>query len=195
MMSLSFRSLVFAAGLLACSWSAGARADIVKTYDFSGTLETPFNGDDSVTGFFVLDQTNATLEDFSFTTPAFTFNTGNSFGEVQLFTPATTPNADFVALVTSAVGTNFVLLFETDLLNFDGSTFFTSEITVPGGTNVSGVIDDMPPFFNSPFTSGAATPVPEAPTWAAMALGFVALAGLGRKAALRARAQSRLCLG
>jgi hypothetical protein len=64
----SLLSLGFA-GLFAVLGSVGARADIVRAYDFSGTPVTPLNGDDSVTGSFVLNQTAGALEDYSFNTP------------------------------------------------------------------------------------------------------------------------------
>lgn len=67
-MRSSLLSLGFA-GLFAVLGSVGARADIVRAYDFSGTLVTPLNGDDSVTGSFVLNQTAGALEDYSFNTP------------------------------------------------------------------------------------------------------------------------------
>jgi hypothetical protein len=97
-MRLSFMSLAFAAGLFAVLGLAGARADIVRTYDFSGTLETPLNGDDAVSGLFVLDQTAGALEDYSFNTPVGAFNLTNSAGLLHTLTPATSPHADFVQL-------------------------------------------------------------------------------------------------
>ena len=180
-MRLSLLSLGFA-GLFAVLGAAGARADIVRTYDFSGTLATPFHGDDSVTGFFVLDQTSAALEDFSFKTPVFTFNMANSVGGVEEAT-VEEPSAHFVAVAANSFDDNdfLALLFETTLLNFNGNTFFTGTVTFPdGGGGVASGVTIESTGFSSAFTGGAATPVPEPPTWVAMALGFVVLGGVGR---------------
>jgi hypothetical protein len=172
---------VAAAGLFVVLWSAGARADVVRTYDFSGTLTTPFNGDDSVSGFFVLDQTNATLENFSFKTPTGTFDKTNSGGSVATFTPASSPRADFVELVANGSPGLIALLFETPLLNFDGDTFYTGPVLVAPGLGTRARYYTYSPSFGSGFTGGAATPaIPEPPTWVAMALGFLSLVGLSR---------------
>ena len=160
-------------------------------YDFSGALANPYDGDDSVTGFFVLDQTNGTLVNFSFTTPIFTFDNADSYGSVVTYTPAASPNADFVGLSAGLGDMGIALYFETALSSFDGDTFYTSGITLADGTSTGALLVRFPPasFYLSAFTAGAATPaVPEPPTWLTMILGFAGLAGVGRTAALRARA-------
>jgi hypothetical protein len=45
------------------------RADNTENYAFSGTLATPFNGSDSVTGQFTYDFTSGDVTGFNFTTP------------------------------------------------------------------------------------------------------------------------------
>jgi PEP-CTERM motif len=124
-------------------------------------------------------------------TPVFTFDPATSTGSVKAFT-GVNPNADFVSvsafngLADASIG----LLFETTILNFNGNTFFTEDVTLPGEITISAVTTLSPLPFLSFFASGAAAPIPEASTWAMMLLGFGGLGFLGYRQTRRAKLQA-----
>src|SRR5215216_2995139 len=86
------------AGLIVASLIAApsaARASSI-TYDFTGTLTCALNGNNTVTGFFTLDNSGAgAITAYSFTEPDGVFNTSNGGGGV-LELQATNPNTTFV---------------------------------------------------------------------------------------------------
>jgi hypothetical protein len=132
-------------GLLMLAAPSGVQADSLATFNFSGTLANPVNGDASVTGQFTLDLTNETITAFDFITPVETISsTGNS----PIWTPtlfavtAISPNAPFVDLIfIPGGGLNppdaFELLFQTTLAAFDVSSFYTGVVVLSGGPTQS----------------------------------------------------------
>ena len=65
----SIVAMLLGMGLFVLMAPDGVRADSLATFNFSGTLANPVNGDASVTGQFTLDLTNATITSFDFVTP------------------------------------------------------------------------------------------------------------------------------
>ena len=175
---------IAALGVAALVLAAGpARADVIETYDFSGTLAYPpyAGAGDEVTGQFTLDITSAAITTFNFATPARNFTPATATAHIFQYTPAVNPAKDFVALVFAGTDESFVeLIFQTNLSSFSGSSFYLDGVHVTDGVTIS-VLSVEPPFtFISPFSSGAATPaVPEPSTWALMLAGFAGLGFLG----------------
>src|SRR5262249_52822174 len=142
-----------------------------------------------------LDAAAATVTDWSLTGPLGTFNKADSFSNVATWTPASSPSADFVGLSFVDVGGNFLWLrFETTLGAFDGSTFYTGTITVPGGGPRGPTYPcrggaPPPPACNStspglsPFSTGSARPEAPAavPEPASMLLLGTGLASMGAR--------------
>jgi hypothetical protein len=184
------------AGILALALLASAPgavlADQIETYNFSGVLNNP---ESTITGFFTVDKTTATITDFSFDTAGFILVPGNSFGLLSQYTPAVEPSEDFVQFVFQAndpFSVNVNLLFQDDLLSFSGGPLFLDEVEViPGGfTQSSSQCEDFrfcSPLLGAGFSSGTASAVPEISTWAMLLSGF---GGLGLVNHLRGRRRS-----
>jgi hypothetical protein len=168
--------------------AGAASADIVKTYDFTGTLANLVNGGTSVTGEFTLDQTTGTLGDYSFDTPAGVLDAADTVAAIATFSPAESPAVDFTELYANSTDThvNFFLVFQTDLSSLSGSSFYIGPVNVLGGTAESGLTcQGLPECGNaveaSVFTSGEATlALPEPATWALMMAGVFGLGVLMR---------------
>jgi len=154
---------------------AATSVDLVKTYDFSGTLAMSRGGDQSVSGVFTLDPLNGTIGNYSLSTPLGLFDNADSSAAVYQFTPALDPNEDFVELSFVSNSMNILtLVFQTDLLAFSGASFYTGLVSIPNGDFASALYNGISPALtpNASFTSGAATPVPEPSTWAMLIVGF-----------------------
>jgi hypothetical protein len=125
-----------ALALLGCASVANASP---ITYNFSGVLATTINGSTSVTGTFTLDAATATLSNWSLTTPFGTFDTTDSSATVQEST-ATNPAGPVLGLTIQTPQDNLLWLrFLTTLAAFDGSNFYTGNITTADGSTVSQV--------------------------------------------------------
>jgi hypothetical protein len=192
-LKVDLKSLAAGAAMVLSLWLAAdaARAtDIIKSYDFSGTLKKVVDGGTSVTGEFTLDQTNGTLITYSFDSPLGMLDPGDSSAGIVIYSPAESPAADFVLIEadTPGDGDKLVILFQTDLSSFSGSSFYTGTVSIRGGALTSNVFCSGPPFSfacggtsGSEFTSGEATPVvPEPATWALMMAGMFGLGGVMR---------------
>src|SRR5581483_9428009 len=160
--------------------------------NFLGTLEVPYNGDSLVAGSFTLDTTGpGSITAFSFITPVGTMDASHNFTpHLNIYTPASSPAADFVNLTLLDHNFDSVSLwFETDLSSFSGSTFFTGGVApVPGGSSASSLVCSplgtglCAGLFSTHFIAGSGTPaaaaVPEPSPSFLIGLGFLAIAAL-----------------
>ncbi|MGH9728675.1 MAG: PEP-CTERM sorting domain-containing protein [Candidatus Acidiferrales bacterium] len=167
-----------------------ARADNVQTFNFSGIV-TSFNGSDTVTGTFTLDTTNATITAFDFTTPVVTISATDGWtATVSTYTPALSPNLDFVVLFFGDGDEDVMsLLFTTTLNSFDGNTFFTGPVQpYPGAQTIIGLQCDFlgikgtsqcsNGLYSSDFASGSATPISSTPEPSSLLLLGIGVVGL-----------------
>jgi hypothetical protein len=163
------------------------------TYDFSGTLQygpyaDPTNK--SITGQFTIDFDTQTLTGFDFQTPSGELSASTWYSALFTYTPAVNPVDNFVQLAFFNGDGTLVLVFRTTLDAFDGSTFYTDHVDIPGGGTGSGFECTYTPGCTiqtaSPFAGGAAAPhtdpppppaVPEPTTMALLGGGLVMLAG------------------
>lgn len=177
-------------GVLAL-FSPGVRADTVTTYNFSGTLSGFFDGSDAVTGQFTLDATTGKITAFNFTTPSVDINTmGGWSAFVNSYTPAASPDADFVLLsFIEQFGVEMYLWFQTDLSTFSGSSFYPGFVRSAVGDfgSDSGLFCAAVPPCPAPvgdvsaFMSGGAVAAPEPSSLLLVGSGLLALLPLVRR--------------
>jgi len=113
--------------MLPLSLAATARADVLETYDFTGTIAPDYGTSGLVTGQFTLDLSNQTISTYSFVTPIATYSpaTDSVAPIVAQYTPATSPKADFVGFFfASSTYWDLTLYFETDFAGFPRSNFW-----------------------------------------------------------------------
>jgi PEP-CTERM motif len=160
------------------------------TWNFAAKVQTPSDGNSSLTGTFTLDPANANVTSFNFVTPVGNITSAAFTASVQLFTPAFDPHADFVDLfITDADADVLTLFFKTSLATFSGSTFYTkgiqlssnfdggSQFQCGGPGSICSNVD-----YTTIFVSGAATiacPSPSVPEPSGMALAGVGLIAIG----------------
>jgi len=152
-------------------------------------LSNPPSNCDTVTGYFTIDQTNATLENFSFVVPGYTLDSNFDFGSLSQLV-ATVADSNIVVIDAiydpgfgGGITVDLSLAFATDLLTFSGNTFYTGLFSndIEEGISLAhcGEPDFCPVIYASTFASGFATPVPEPSTWAMLTFGFFGLGFLG----------------
>ena len=171
--------------------AAAGRADMLESFNFTGTLATPDMGDSTVTGSFTLDTSGAgSVTAFDFSTPIGTISQSAGWASsVTEYLPAISPPADIVEIFFKGEG-GMALLFETSLAPFSGSTFYTGQVQLsPMASYVSSIACNIGPeggcgLYGSLFTSGSATPVSTAAPeprlsflLGAVLLGFAAVLG------------------
>lgn len=195
--------LLAAAVAAAMLGSAAHAADLVQTYDFSGTLAKPLAGNDQVTGSFTLDLTKSTIGAFDFSTP---FGTLDGDGGLWVaLHPAGSSNtlADLTFIGGSGSLAGLDLLFFEPFVDGESLTdsietskrppVFLSSLGACGSfTGGCGGRD----LFLQPFSGGVlslasvASAVPEPAAWISMILGLFGLGWMLRKRPHRERLAS-----
>jgi PEP-CTERM motif len=181
--------------------AAGARADVISDYDFTGTLTNAIGGNTAVTGTFSLDFTTSAVTAFDFSTPTGTVDATHFTASLTRFT-ALSPSGQVFAFLsfqdkTDPADSQLDLAFATSFSSFstDASTpLFTGEIFAQlGGSPSETSSEDLcfpqtvplscSPSGGSGFASGTASLVPPTttavPEPASLALLGAALTGLG----------------
>jgi hypothetical protein len=137
----------------------------VTTYDFTGTLGAPFNGETGVSGSFTVDNVADTITGFSFTSPFGSATPSNHTAKISQYLPAMQPTADFTQF--QFLSDNLVtipaisLLFQSSLANFGGGSLYTAGIIESGGSGTNSLMADLS--LVDFFASGMASPVTTAP--------------------------------
>jgi hypothetical protein len=179
--------------------STTARADILTTFDFSGTLSSSPNANPpTVTGTFTLDQTTATLAGVNLNTPVGAF-TGSTSDYVATSAIETTSGGRAFQLDYCVEGVVLLnLSFAGTVDGFTGGSLLPQADLVispglpPERVVVSGIgCDSLSPGCNGNpvycnLTGGVATAViapavPEPSTWAMLLIGFAGIGYVARR--------------
>ncbi len=173
---------------------SGAQADVISSWDFTGTLSTAIDGSTSVSGSFTLDQTTDALTAFDFSIPGGTVSAADGWLAAVADFNATSPLGTFgVFGFADLFGSDFILVFDTPLATFDGD-LYTGGISAPGQSTVAELLcigrdADCGGGAGgaSTFSSGAATAVtstvPEPASWSLLVGGLIGLGWLRRRKA------------
>lgn len=172
-----------ALGLLVVA--TAARADVIETFDFSGTLSNAIGGSSSVTGQFTVDETSSKITAFDFSIPGGTVTAPDWSPSATNFV-ATSPSGTFAVFVfvTNNLST-LGLVFDGPVASFGGGPLYTGRIAAGGGSSGAG-LGCFPPdactMGVSGFSSGTATlvtNVSNVPEPTTLSLFGAALIGLG----------------
>ncbi|HTU53956.1 MAG TPA: PEP-CTERM sorting domain-containing protein [Acetobacteraceae bacterium] len=161
-----------------------ARADVVTSWDFSGTLSASYDGSDTVSGTFTLDQTTEAITAFDFTIPGGTVTSSDWTAGATNFN-STSPSGTFAQIYFTGFLAGLVLLFDEPISSFAGGALVTellvnSDEGLAVGSSLScGVNPSCPagPGFIANFLSGTATPATAVPEPGSLALLGMALVG------------------
>ena len=171
-----------AAGILV---PAMARADVITSWDFSGTLSASYDGSDTVSGTFTLDQTTEAVTAFDFTIPGGTVTSSGWTAGAANFT-STSPGGTFAQIYFTGFAAGMVLLFDGTISSFAGGALVTEGLfnSNEGAATGAGLeCDGGNPScasgsgFATSFLSGTATPAAAVPEPGSLALLGTALVG------------------
>lgn len=182
-------------------FAGAARADVIKNYDFSGTLGIAIGGSTSVTGTFAIDFSTSSITAFDFSTPVGTIDPPSWTGSYSTYT-GTNPVIPFVELDFKSSGGFMILIFQTDPTSFStaaSTPLDTTGLYEGGPTTISQLYCTAAPCSAtgySPFHSGTARLAPPArnvpePGTFALASAMLGLLVLG----LRRRRRERFATG
>jgi PEP-CTERM motif len=180
-----FRGMAVAAALaVGMLVPAMARADVITSWDFSGTLSASYDGSDTVSGTFTLDQTTEAITAFDFTIPGGTVTSSDWTAGAVNFN-STSPSGTFAQIYFYGFGAGMVLLFDEPISSFAGGALVTellvnSNAGLAVGASLScGINPSCPagPGFVASFLSGTATPATAVPEPGSLALLGTALVG------------------
>ena len=165
------KTLGLLAGLLLMLGCGAARADVIETFDVSGSFGTPSGA--TFDGTITVDVTNGLAESAKLDVDGVT---GLSNPDFYNLVSQPDPVGTVTLLVTNGVGTTDVFSLTFTTTNPGSLMGFTGGLIVPGGTFVATFVGGVPGTHLADNGTGAIVAAPEPATLALLGVG---LAGLG----------------